>query len=417
MKMHQCHFCGYQSSRNYNLKVHVKNKHSNHNAPTNTHLQPEVVHSSTEIPQQVPGYQVPMKGYTTQQFDPRSIPQIQYNELNHQGYGPQTVKYSVNPVTNEDTDTETVSEADTEDQEEYNIYEILNDIHLAFDHLKDLREQYGKALPQLKQLDEEEMDKFLYKYAELKIDIIDEQDGLEGKKVQRGSGLNDIYEGDTDEEAVDDDGDTDEEAVDDDDGEGDTDEEAVDDEEAMDEEEEGKDVVDGEKVMCKGCLKERFFDFIFEAEEFMTPDSHKKRLHYEKIFREDIKEAIEKDESNKAENVDEMIEDVEHLRNEFDEDGNICFKYCSKRKINSISDMVDALLDNELGDDLNKSNPRKFKYIKELLKPYRNSIRKLRDPAVDIHEKRKVLQKPMVGEGLLDSVESVVTPMLKKKRC
>merc|ERR1711872_396064 len=339
MKMHQCNFCGYQSSRNYNLKVHVKNKHSNHNAPTNTHLQPEVVHSSTEIPQHVTGYQEPMKGswITTQQFDPSSIPQIQYNEKNHQGYGPQTsTNYSVNPVANEDTDTETVSEVDTEDQEEYNIYEILNDIHLAFDHLKDLREQYRKALPQLKQLDEEEMDKFLYKYAELKIDIIDEQDGLEGTKVQRGSGLNNIYEGDTDEEAVDDD-------------DGDT-----------DEEENGKDVVDGEKVMCKCCSKERFFDFIFEAEEFMTPDSHKKRLHYEKIFREDIKEAIEKDESNKAENVDEMIEDVEHLRNECDEDGNICFKYCSKRKINSISDMVDALLDNEMGDDLKKSNPRKF---------------------------------------------------------
>ena len=168
--------------------------------------------------------------------------------------------------------------------------------------------------------------------------------------------------------------------------------------------------------MCKGCLKERFFDFIFEAEEFMTPDSHKKRLHYEKIFREDIKEAIEKDESNKAENVDEMIEDVEHLRNEFDEDGNICFKYCSKRKIKSISDMADALLDNELGDYLKKSNPTKFRYIKELLKPYRKSIRKLRDPNVDMHEKRKVLQKPDVGEGLLESVESVVTPLLKKRR-
>ena len=227
-----------------------------------------------------------MKGYTIQQFDPRSIPQIQYNEKNNKGYGPQTsTNYSVNPVTNEDQDTETVSEADTEDQEEYNIHEILNDIHLAFDHLKDLREQYGKALPQLKQLDEEEMDNFLYKYAELKIDIIDEQDGLEGKKVQKGSGLDDEYEGDTDEEAVDDDEDTDEEVVDE---EGDTDEEAVDDEEAMDEEEEGKDVVHGEKVMCKVCLKERFFDFIFEAEEFMTPDSHKKRLHYENIFRDDI---------------------------------------------------------------------------------------------------------------------------------
>ena len=108
--------------------------------------------------------------------------------------------------------------------------------------------------------------------------------------------------------------------------------------------------------------------------------------------------------------------DVEQLRNKFDKDGNICFKYCSKRKINSISDMVDVLLDKELGDELKKSDRRKFKYIKELLEPYRKSIRKLRDPIIDIHEKRKVLQNPDVGEGLLESVESVVTPLLKKKR-
>ena len=54
--------------------------------------------------------------------------------------------------------------------------------------------------------------------------------------------------------------------------------------------------------------------------------------------------------------------------------------------------MVDVLLDKELGDELKKSDRRKFKYIKELLKPYRKSIRKLRDPIIDIHEKRKVLQ-------------------------
>ena len=129
-----------------------------------------------------------------------------------------------------------------------------------------------------------------------------------------------------------------------------------------------------------------------------------------------ITEAIEKDESNKPEDVDEMIDDVEQLRNEFDKDGNVCFKYCSKRKINSISDMTDALLDKKVGGDLKKINPSKFNYIKELLKPYIKSIRKLRDPTVDIHEKRKVLQNPDLGEGLLESVESVVTPLLKKKR-
>ena len=347
---------------------HVKNKHNIYKAPTNT-LQPEVAYTSREIPQHLTGYQVrqglPHQSgsgglHTTQQYDPRVIPQFQYNELKHQGHGPQTsVNYSVsqNPVKNEDTDnetdTETVSEADTEDLEEHDVYEILNDISLAFNHLKDLREQYRKALPQLKELDEEEMDQFLYKYAELKIDVIDEQDGLEGKKVQTGSGIDDDDEGDTDEEAVDDDeeyeGDTDEEAVDEDD-----------DEALEDMDDEASETV---KEKCKGCLKERFFDFIFEAEEFMTPDSHKKRLHYEKIFRDDITEAIEKDESNKPEDVDEMIDDVEHLCNKFDKDGNICFKYCSKRKINSISDMADVLLDNEFGDDLKKSNPRKFKYI------------------------------------------------------
>ena len=425
--IHYCTFCDYKSDRKHDRDRHVTRKHGiyKEGAPTST-THPTIDYSSAaENRQHLTGYQVrqglPVNGsgvlHTTLQHDPTAKPEMQYNEVKHQGQGPHTsVNYSVSQklVTNEDTDnetdTETVSEADTEDDfdtEEYDVYGIINDIHLAFNHLKDLREQYGKALPQLKQLDEEEMDQFLYKYAELKIDVIDEQDGLEGRKVQTGGGLDDYeeYEGDTDEEAVDEDDDGEYEN-----NEGDTDEEAVDEDEDDDDEEEKIESI------CKGCLKERFFDFIFEAEEFMTPDSHKKRLHYEKIFRDDITEAIEKEESNKPEDVDKMIEDVEDLRNKFDKDGNICFKYCSKRKIKSISDMADALLDNELGDYLKKSNPTKFRYIKELLKPYRKSIRKLRDPNVDMHEKRKVLQKPDVGEGLLESVESVVTPLLKKRR-
>ena len=453
--IHYCTFCDYKSDRRYDRDKHVTRKHGiyREGAPTNM-TQPS--HSSAaENRQHLTGYQVPQQGIqingsgvlrTTQQYDPRSRPQIQYNELNHQGYGPQpltgyqygsgvlrttqeydprakpqiqnnevkpkgkglqtSVSYSVSQKpedTDNETDTETVSEADTEDLEEHDVYEILNDIHLAFNHLKELREQYRKALPQLKELDEEEMDLFLYKYAELKIDVIDEQDGLEGKKVQTGSGIDEEYEGDTDEEAVDEE---------DEEYEGNTDEEAVDEED----EDEDMDDDDKGKSDCNGCFKERFFDFIFEAEEFISSDFHQKMLHYEKIFRDDITEAIEKDDSNKPEDVDEMIEDVEHLRNKFDKDGNICFKYCSKRKINSISDMADVLLDNEFGDDLKKSNPRKFNYIKELLKPYRKSIRKLRDPSVDIHEKRKVLENPDLGEGLLDTVESVVTPLLKKKK-
>ena len=86
------------------------------------------------------------------------------------------------------------------------------------------------------------MDQFLYKYAELKIDVIDEQDGLEGRKVQTGSGIDEEYEGDTYEEAVDEDDDREYEN-----NEVDTDEEAVDDDEDDDDEEEDD---DDEDIWC-----------------------------------------------------------------------------------------------------------------------------------------------------------------------
>ena len=52
----------------------------------------------------------------------------------------------------------------------YDVFEILNDIHVGFNHPKG---QYRKALLQLKQFDEEEKNKFLFKYAEWKIDVIE----------------------------------------------------------------------------------------------------------------------------------------------------------------------------------------------------------------------------------------------------
>ena len=180
--MYRCTYCEYSTPYLHNLKRHEMNKH--YKAPTSM-TQPTTDYSSAvENRQHLTGYQVRQGGSgvlrTTQQYDPRAKPQIQNNEVKHKGKGPQTsVSYSVTqkPVTNEDmeTDTETVSEADTvdiSDVEEYDVYEILNDISLAFNHLKDLRDQYRKAFPQLKHLDEEEMDLFLYKYAELKIDAM-----------------------------------------------------------------------------------------------------------------------------------------------------------------------------------------------------------------------------------------------------
>ena len=167
---------------------------------------------------------------------------------------------------------------------------------------------------------------------------------------------------------------------------------------------------------CKGCRKEGFFDFIFDAEKFMDSDFKEKVLEWEKVFRKDITDAIAKDEFNNPEDKDEIIEDVQHLCNEFDENGSSCFKYCSKRKINSISTIADILLTKEVGRNLRQSNPTKYRYIKEMLKPYANYIRELPNTKISIHKKRKTLQNPNIGEGLLETAESVVIPLLKKSK-
>ena len=139
--MYRCTYCEYSTPYLHNLKRHEKNKH--YKAPISM-TQP--THSpAVENRQHLTGYQNGSGVLrTTQQYDPRAKPQIQNNEVKPKGKGLQTsVSYSVSQKpedTDNETDTETVSEADTEDLEEHDVYEILNDIHLAFKHLKDLRE-------------------------------------------------------------------------------------------------------------------------------------------------------------------------------------------------------------------------------------------------------------------------------------
>ena len=81
-----------------------------------------------------------------------------------------------------------------------------------------------------------------------------------------------------------------------------------------------------------------------------------------------------------------------------------------------MSTIVDILLTNEVGRNLKLSNPTKYRYIKEMLKPYAHSIRELPNTKVSINKKRKTLQNPNIGEGLLETAESVVIPLLKKSK-
>ena len=63
---------------------------------------------------------------------------------------------------------------------------------------------------------------------------------------------------------------------------------------------------------------------------------------------------------------------------------------------------------------LKRRNPRKLELVKKLLLPYHESIKKIGDPRVSIHEKRKTLQKAQVGAGVIKSIKKLVLPLLKK---
>ena len=83
--IHRCSYCNYKSNHKWVVTRHMNNIHK---APTNTLLKPKVAYSSTEIPQHLTGYQNGSGVLRTiQQYDPRSNPQIQYNEVKHQGHG------------------------------------------------------------------------------------------------------------------------------------------------------------------------------------------------------------------------------------------------------------------------------------------------------------------------------------------
>ena len=63
---------------------------------------------------------------------------------------------------------------------------------------------------------------------------------------------------------------------------------------------------------------------------------------------------------------------------------------------------------------MKKINPSKYRFLKHMLKPHQKSLEKLVNPAVSIHEKRKTLQKPQVGDGILQTATHLVLPLLRQ---
>ena len=260
---------------------------------------------------------------------------------------------NVDTSSDNETDTEDESESDTEVpiNDNQDLLEIINDIKSTFNYSLQLRKKFREKIEDMEEYEQDEWTKILKSYAKLEAAVKDETDGLDS--------------GDKEEA-----------------------EEGEEQEEEKDEEE------DGEK-------DEDFWDFIYEFKHVLTEKGLKRIRKY---F---VKAAEKKDEFKYVEpdegvedDPNEIIEKVDELNEDFNVEGSDCFNHCSEEKIKCLGHAVDSLL--RYGSSV--MNPEKLKFIQELIKPYHETVRKIANPKVSTHEKRKLLQKAQVGEGVLDSV-------------
>ena len=321
-------------------------------------------------------------------------------------------------VEDDDMDADNEDDTDEDDEEEQlpAVYDVLLDISKTFNYLKDLRKQYRDLLPQLKEMKQDHMGCFLLVYSHVKTNIIEEQDGLEGTvfKKQHGKGVTES-EGETDEE-------TDNE--DDSGNDADTEDDSDTEEETVDSEEEETEVNDDESgdnmdvkfdsIQEDESNKEPFFNFVFEAEHFLDAKSKEtleEYLAHDKKNRK-LDDGCDQDETDNPKNAQEVVEDIEEVISMWNEKEEDCFKQCSKRKIQSVCNMAHNWMDATSLNKMKRFNPSKYRFLKKMLSPHKNSLEKLVDANVSIHEKRKTLQKAQVGDGILQLASHLMIPLL-----
>ena len=100
--------------------------------------------------------------------------------------------------------------------------------------------------------------------------------------------------------------------------------------------------------------------------------------------------------------INEIIKNALDLMKDFDKYGEECFKTCSNAQIHSVGGLIGYSNDPETIDKIRNYNSYKYDSIRKLTEPYNKSLRKIGNPDVTLHEKRKTLQKVMwVKVGLI----------------
>ena len=292
------------------------------------------------------------KAPTTVSFGPdvaKAPTSVHVSHPVQRGYGVDDVYMSSDAESDTEDESESVTEdedeSDTEDlfNENQDLLEIINDIKSTFNYGLQLRKKFREKIENMEEYDQDEWKEILKSYAKLEASVKDENEGLDSTDKE-----------DNDEE-----------------------------------EDQGND-----------AEKEDFWDFI---QEFKHALNDKDLKMVEKYFDKEAEKKMESkivEEDEGVEDVKMIIEKVDELKDDFHEHGSDCFKHCSEEKIECVASAVNSLL--RLGSTV--MNPQKAKFLRELMLPYHETVRKIGNPKVSTHEKRKLLQKAQVGEGVLESV-------------
>ena len=104
-----------------------------------------------------------------------------------------------------------------------------------------------------------------------------------------------------------------------------------------------------------------------------------------------------------------LREAINLLSNHVGLDKRLYMKICSDENIYAISDCCEKILDNRFNFD-----KKQLSEIRKKLKPISRDLRRLVKQSTCIQRRRKILQKPQVGDGVLDVISSLVIPALLK---
>ena len=125
-----------------------------------------------------------------------------------------------------------------------------------------------------------------------------------------------------------------------------------------------------------------------------------------------IKKNNDDDDEDIPMDINEIIKNALDLMKDFDKYGEECFKTCSNAQIHSVGGLIGYFNDPETIVKIRNYNPHKYDLIRKLTESNNKSLRKIGDPEVTVHEKRKTLQKTNVGESVFKIIKDLILPYM-----